>query len=344
MGVLDADRAATYRARSPTRRTPIGHASDPPAGLDSPPDRERAVERFPALVTTEELGLKPDRKGKVREIFEVGDDLLLVATDRISAFDVIMDQPVPGRGALLTQMTLAWYDVFGDSIRHHLIHADARRLPAPFDAHAARLDGRIMLARRAERYDIEAVVRGYLAGSGYKDYKETGAVCGHVLPAGLARCAKLPELLFTPATKAEEGHDENISENVAAQIVGEEALRSVKAAALSMYERARDHAAARGVIIADTKFEFGRIDGELAVIDEILTPDSSRYWDAATYEEGREQDSMDKQILRNHLETLDWPRQAPPPHLDPEVLERVAAGYVAIFRRLFPERAEEIGL
>jgi len=302
------------------------------------------MHRFPALVSTEDLGLRPLRKGKVREIFEVGDDLLLVATDRISAFDVIMDQPVPGRGALLTQMTLAWYDVFGDSIRHHLVHADAHRLPAPFDAHADRLEGRVMLARRAERHDIEAVVRGYLAGSGYKDYMATGAVCGHQLPGGLRRCEILPEPIFTPATKAEEGHDENISEDAAAEIIGRDAMLAVKEAAMTMYEAARRYAAEREVLIADTKFEFGLIDGQLSVIDEILTPDSSRYWDAGQYEVGREQDSMDKQILRNHLETLDWPRRFPPPHLDPEVLERVAAGYVEIFRRLFPERAEEIGL
>ena len=302
------------------------------------------MHRYPALVSTEELGLRPDRRGKVRELFELGEHLLIVSTDRISAFDVIMDQPVPGRGALLTQMTLAWYEVFGDALRHHLVHADARRLPAPFDEHADRLDGRVMFVRRAERYDIEAVVRGYLAGSGYKDYLDTGAVCGHALPANMVRCQQLPRPIFTPATKAEEGHDENISTERAAEIVGEDAVRAIETKSLELYEHARSYAADRGVIIADTKFEFGLVDGELTVIDEILTPDSSRYWDAATYEAGREQDSMDKQILRNHLETLDWDRTPPPPTLEPTVLERVAAGYVTIFRRLFPERAEEIGL
>ena len=302
------------------------------------------MDQFPALGSCRELGLAPDFVGKVREIFDLGDRLLLVATDRISAFDVVMDQPVPGRGALLTQMTLAWYDVFGARLRHHLIHADAARLPAPFDVHAARLHGRAMLVHKAQRLDIEAVVRGYLAGSGYKDYVATGSVCGHALAPGMVRCQKLPHPLFTPATKADEGHDENISEEQAAAIVGRDALAEVKEQTLEIFEFAGDYARERGIIIADTKFEFGWIDGQITLIDEMLTPDSSRYWNAETFEPGREQDSMDKQILRNHLETLDWNHQYPPPRLDPEVLARVATGYVAIFRRLFPERAGELGL
>ena len=302
------------------------------------------MDRFPTLIGCSELGLTPDRKGKVREIFDLGDHLLLVATDRISAFDVVMDQAVPGRGALLTQMTFAWYDVFGDSLRHHLVHADAGQLGAPFAQHADRLDGRIMYVHKADRFDIEAVVRGYLAGSGYKDYLATGEVCGHRLPAGMVNCQKLESPIFTPATKADEGHDENIDEATAAKIVGDEALRAVKAKTLEIYAKAREYAAARGILIADTKFEFGLIDGELALIDELLTPDSSRYWDAELYEAGREQDSMDKQILRNHLATLDWNRQYPPPRLDPAMLERVSEGYRAIFRRLFPEKAQELSL
>lgn len=302
------------------------------------------MDRFPVLTGCEELGLRPDRKGKVREIFDLGDHLLLVATDRISAFDVVMGQAVPGRGALLTQMTLAWYEVFGDDLRHHLVHADAHELPAPFAAHADRLHGRIMFVHKAQRYDIEAVVRGYLAGSGYKDYLATGEVCGHRLPPGLRNCEILPSPIFTPATKADEGHDENISEERAAQIVGDDAVLAVKTKTLEIYGRAREYAAARGILIADTKFEFGLVDGELTMIDEMLTPDSSRYWDAEKYAPGREQDSMDKQILRNHLLTLDWNRQYPPPRLDPAILAQVAEGYVRIFRRLFPERAEELSL
>jgi len=310
----------------------------------TPSTREPILDRFPALISTEDLGLKPDRRGKVREIFDLGDHLLLVATDRISAFDVVMDQAVPGRGALLTQMTLAWYDFFGDRLKNHLVHANAADLPEPFARHAARLDGRIMYVRKADRYDIEAVVRGYLAGSGFKDYTATGEVCGHKLPAGMKRCEQLPAPIFTPATKADEGHDENISEEQAAEIIGRDAMEAVRDKTFEVYNTARDYARDRGIIIADTKFEFGLIDGQLSIIDEMLTPDSSRFWDADKYEPGREQDSMDKQILRNYLETLDWNRKYPAPKLDPKVLERVAQGYVAIFHRLFPERAKGLGL
>jgi phosphoribosylaminoimidazole-succinocarboxamide synthase len=295
------------------------------------------------LISTEELGLSPDFKGKVREIFDLGDRLLLVATDRISAFDVVMDDPVPARGALLTQMTLAWYEYFGDRLRHHLVSGDAYELPEPFLAHADRLHQRVMLVRKAERYDIEAVVRGYLAGNGYKDYLATGAVCGHKLPAGMQLCEILPQPIFTPTTKADEGHDENIDEKHAAAIIGEAALGAVRDQAHWLYAQARDYAASRGILIADTKFEFGRVDGELTLIDECLTPDSSRYWDAETYEVGREQDSLDKQILRNYLSTLDWNKAYPAPQLDPAVLERVRDGYVTIFKRLFPEFAESRG-
>lgn len=302
------------------------------------------MDRFPALISCEDLGLKPDRKGKVREIFDLGDQLLLVATDRISAFDVVMDQAVPGRGALLTQMSVAWFDHFGDRLRNHLVHADARRLPAPFAAHADRLEGRIMLAHKADRYDIEAVMRAYLAGSGYKDYLATGQVCGHALPKGMQLCQELPATIFTPATKADEGHDENITEEQAAEIIGHDAMVAVRDKSLEVFTEARAYALERGIIIADTKFEFGLVGGELTIIDEMLTPDSSRFWDAAKYAVGREQDSMDKQILRNYLQTLDWDHKYPAPQLDESVLRRVAEGYVQIFHRLFPERAQELGL
>ncbi len=300
--------------------------------------------RFPTLVRCQDLGLEPDFCGKVREIFDLGSELVLVATDRISAFDVIMDQPVPGRGALLTQMTLAWYEVFGRGLCHHLVHADAASLPDPFRAHADRLEGRVMLVRKAERYDIEAVVRGYIAGSGYQDYLASGEICGHRLPEGLKRCQELPQPIFTPATKADEGHDENIDASRAKSIVGEAAFSAIEAESMRLYSEARAYALERGIIIADTKFEFGLIDGELTLIDEILTPDSSRYWEKDKYEVGREQDSLDKQILRNHLLSLDWDHRPPPPHLDEDLLQSVADGYVAIFHRLFPERAEELGL
>jgi phosphoribosylaminoimidazole-succinocarboxamide synthase len=213
------------------------------------------------LISTEELGLTPDFKGKVREIFDLGDRLLLVATDRISAFDVVMDDPVPARGALLTQMTLAWYEHFGDALKHHLISADANELPEPFAAHADRLHQRVMLVHKADRYDIEAVIRGYLAGSGYKDYLASGAVCGHELPADMKLCEILPKPIFTPATKADEGHDENIDEQRAAEIIGEDALVTVRDKTHWLYSEARDYAATRGIIIADTKLEFGLVGG-----------------------------------------------------------------------------------
>lgn len=295
------------------------------------------------LNTTEELGLKPDFKGKVREIFDLGDQLLLVATDRISAYDVVMDDPVPARGALLTQMTLAWYQHFGERLRHHLLSDDAYELPEPFRAHADRLQQRIMLVHKAQRHDIEAVIRGYLAGSGYKDYLATGAVCGHELPEGMQLCQQLPKPIFTPATKADEGHDENIDEDRAAEIVGREAMEAIREQSLWLYEAAREYAATKGIIIADTKFEFGEVDGQLTLIDEVLTPDSSRYWDAELYEAGRDQDSMDKQILRNYLGSLDWDKNYPAPKLDPAILQKVSDGYQAIFRRLFPEFAESRG-
>jgi phosphoribosylaminoimidazole-succinocarboxamide synthase len=295
------------------------------------------------LISCEELGLRPSYRGKVREIFDLGDRLLLVTTDRISAFDVIMDDLVPGRGALLTQMTLAWYEHFGKKLRHHLISADAAELPAPFAAHADRLHQRVMLVHKAERYDIEAVVRGYLAGSGFKDYLATGAVCGHELPAGMQRCQELPSPIFTPATKADEGHDENIDAARAAAIVGQDSFEQIRSQSLWLYEQARAYARERGILIADTKFEFGLVAGRLTLIDECLTPDSSRYWDASNYVAGREQDSMDKQILRNHLESLDWNHEAPPPAIESSVLKDVRAGYVAIFRRLFPAFAAERG-
>ncbi len=298
---------------------------------------------FPTLVRCEELGLSPDYRGKVREIFELGDTLLLVATDRISAFDVIMNDPVPGRGALLTQMTLAWYDYFGNSLKHHLIHGNAEDLPEPFRRHADRLRGRVMLVRRAKPPELEAVVRGYLAGSGLRDYQASGAVCGHQLPAGMGNSEKFPEPLFTPATKAKSGHDENIDETRARKILGERGFEEVREKSLWIYGQASRMAKEHGIIIADTKFEFGLVEGEWILVDELLTPDSSRYWDAQRYQPGSEQDSMDKQILRNHLATLDWDKSYPPPKLDSAILERTYEVYLEIFRRLFPERARECG-
>jgi phosphoribosylaminoimidazole-succinocarboxamide synthase len=282
--------------------------------------------------------LKPDYAGKVRDIFDLGERYLIVATDRISAFDVIMDQVVPGRGIVLNVMTLAWFDHFGD-VPNHLITADASAFPEPFSAHADRLGGRSVLVHKAERFPVECVVRGYIAGSGWKSYGIDGTVCGHRLPEGLERAARLPEPLFTPSTKAEEGHDENITYDDVVALIGAAPAAQLRKLSLRLYTEGVAHTEPRGVILADTKFEFGLIDGEIALIDEVLTPDSSRFWPAAEHVPGQEPPSWDKQILRNHLETLDWNKEPPPPALPYEILERTARRYREVLEILFPAEA-----
>ncbi len=291
------------------------------------------------LRSTAELGLRPDRTGKVRDIFDLDDELLIVATDRISAYDVVMDDIVPGRGAVLTVMTLAWLDRFAD-LPNHLVTADPERLPEPFRAHADVLGGRSMLVRKAEVLPVECVVRGYLAGSGWRSYERDRTVCGIGLPEGLRRAERLPEPLFTPSTKAAEGHDENIDFETAAGIVGREEAGRLRDLSLRLYREGAAHAEPRGVILADTKFEFGLIDGRLCLVDEVLTPDSSRFWPAREHAPGREPPSWDKQILRNHLDTLDWDREPPPPRLPSEVLERTSRRYREVLEILFPAEAE----
>lgn len=291
-----------------------------------------------ALRSTEELGLKPDYVGKVRDVFDLGDRLFIVTTDRISAFDVVMNDVVPGRGVVLNVMSLGWFARFKD-VPNHVITADPAAFPAPFAAHAARLGGRSVLVRKAARCDAECVVRGYIAGSGWKSYRRDGTICGHQLPAGLRLAEKLPEPLFTPSTKAEVGHDENIDFAQMCAIVGEEVGAELRDLSLRLYRDAAAFAEARGVIVADTKFEFGFVDGRLALIDEVLTPDSSRFWPAADHRPGEEPPSWDKQILRNHLETLDWDHAPPPPPLPAEILARTAARYRDVLEILFPEEA-----
>ena len=236
-------------------------------------------------------------RGKVRDTYELGDELLLVATDRISAFDVVMPNGIPAKVRVLTQMSLFWFDLTREIVDNHLITAEVSEYPAELRAHADQLAGRSMLVKKAEVLPIECVVRGYLAGSGWKEYRAGGTVCGIELPSGLQESDKLPAPLFTPATKAEEGHDENISPARAAELVGEDAFRQVERASLAVYQRAADHALARGIIIADTKFEFGWSEGRLILVDEVLTPDSSRFWPADEYQPGRSQKSFDKQPM-----------------------------------------------
>ena len=293
---------------------------------------------MPALDTTTRLGLRPDRTGKVREIFDLGDQLFIVATDRISAYDVVMEQSVPGRGVVLTVMTLGWLDRFKD-IPNHLVTAEPALFPAPFRDHADRLAGRSMLVRKAEPLPVECIARGYLSGSAWREYAATGRVGEHTLPAGLQRSARLPEPLFTPSTKEESGHDRNITFAEMADIVGADLAHRLRDLTLDLYRRGAAWARAAGVIVADTKFEFGLVDGRLTLIDEVLTPDSSRFWPADAWEPGREPESWDKQILRNHLETLDWNKEPPPPALPQDVLTRTAERYREVLRILFPEEA-----
>jgi phosphoribosylaminoimidazole-succinocarboxamide synthase len=279
-------------------------------------------------------GLKKLRSGKVREIFDLGERLLFVATDRISAFDCIMPNGIPRKGEVLTQISYFWFDQTQSFQPNHLISRPSDPLPANLQAFAQQLTGRSMIVKKAKPLAIECVVRGYLAGSGWKEYRSNQTVCGIKLPPGLKESSELPEPIFTPATKAETGHDENISFDQAAGIVGRDTADLVRAASLRIYNTARDYARKRGIIIADTKFEFGLLDGRLILIDEVLTPDSSRFWPADQYQPGTSQPSFDKQFVRDYLETLDWNKTPPAPALPEEVVARTQAKYLEAYERL----------
>ena len=286
----------------------------------------KAVER--ALRHVEIPGRKPDYAGKVRDIYELGDSLLIVATDRVSAYDVVLGEGIPGKGRVLTQISRFWFTTLRDIVPNHYLATDVASFPAPFAQHAALLEGRSMLVHRAKRYDVECVVRGYLAGSGWKEYQASGEVCGVKLPPGLKLSSKLPEPIFTPATKAQEGHDENISFDRMADLVGRATAERLRDVSIRIYSAAAAHAAERGFILADTKFEFGERDGDILWIDEALSPDSSRYWPASGYRAGVAQDSFDKQVIRDYLDSIHWDRTPPPPRLPEEVLEKTARRYV----------------
>jgi phosphoribosylaminoimidazole-succinocarboxamide synthase len=275
----------------------------------------------------------PCRRGKVRDVYDLGDTLAVVATDRISAFDWVMPTGIPGKGRLLTAMTKFWFGWLG--VPNHLISAAVDDLPEPFRRQRGVFDGRTMLVRKAQVVPIECVARGYLAGSGWKEYRQSGTVCGVPLPAGLREADKLPEPIFTPATKADEGHDENISFDRMAAAVGAGLAADLRDRTLAVYRRAAEYAAGRGVIIADTKFEWGMLpSGEVILIDEVLTPDSSRFWPADSYRPGGSPPSFDKQYLRDWLESVGWDKQSPPPELPPEVVARTAAKYREALERL----------
>ena len=283
--------------------------------------------------TVDLTGIKKLRSGKVREVFDLGDTLLFVVTDRLSAFDVILPDPIPQKGAVLNQLSAFWFKRFG-KIDNHFVTADFEKFPKELQGFRDQLAGRSMIVKKTTPLAVECVVRGYLAGSGWKEYQESQSVCGIKLPAGLELASQLPEPIFTPATKADEGHDENIDMQRCAQILGDEIANQAKQLSLEIYSKGRDHAAQHGIIVADTKFEFGTVDGKLLLIDEVLTPDSSRFWPQDQYVVGQSPPSFDKQFVRDYLETLDWDKTPPAPKLPAEIVEKTSAKYVEAFERL----------
>jgi phosphoribosylaminoimidazole-succinocarboxamide synthase len=292
-----------------------------------------------AVTNTEFNDLKLMSRGKVRDIYDLGDALLMVASDRISAFDVVLPDPVPDKGKILTQISLFWFSAMADLIDNHVISSNVDDFPESCRPYADVLEGRSMLVRKAEPLTIECVVRGYITGSGWKDYQKTGAVCGIRLPEGLTESEKLPAPIFTPSTKAEQGeHDENIDFEGAASRVGRDLAEKVRDLTLAIYEKGEAIAREKGIIIADTKFEFGIVDDKLILIDEVLTPDSSRFWPRATYSPGGSQKSYDKQYVRDYLLTLDWDKKAPGPPLPQEVIDNTRAKYIEAYEQLTGQR------
>jgi phosphoribosylaminoimidazole-succinocarboxamide synthase len=281
---------------------------------------------------TQFAGLTPIARGKVRDIYDLGDKLLIVATDRLSAFDVILPTPIPDKGRVLTQLSLFWFDLLKDVIPNHVL--SATDFPAPFDKFKDDLAGRSMIVRKTQPLPIECVVRGYVSGSAWKDYRATGEICGIALPSGLRESDRLPEPIFTPATKAVSGHDENISFDQAVSLIGKELAEKVRDVSLEIYGRAAAYAEPRGIILADTKFEFGLLNSELIWIDEALTPDSSRFWSAALYSPGGPQPSFDKQFVRDYLERMRWPKTPPGPELPAEIVAATRAKYREAYRIL----------
>jgi phosphoribosylaminoimidazole-succinocarboxamide synthase len=306
--------------------------------LSRPRSGTRPMSTAPLLDLTD-LPLPLVRRGKVRDVFAADDDhLLMVASDRISAFDFVLGSGIPDKGRVLTQLSAFWFGRFEGRVRHHLVSMDTADFPTAVQPFADRLRGRTMLVRKTTPLPIECVARGYLEGSGWKDYQATGAVCGIAMPAGLRQCDRLPAPIFTPATKAEAGHDENISGAEASRIVGVERFADLERMTLDLYAQGAAHAATCGIIVADTKFEFGvaQVDGvdELVLIDEVLTPDSSRFWPADSYAPGGPQQSFDKQYVRNYLEDIRWNKQPPVPSLPDDVVRRTRAKYLDAFTRL----------
>jgi phosphoribosylaminoimidazole-succinocarboxamide synthase len=288
-----------------------------------------------ALLKTD-LGATPlIGRGKVRDLYAVGDALLMVATDRISAFDHVLGTGIPGKGKILTQISLFWFELMQDLVPNHLIATEVKDFPAELHQFAGQLESRSMLVKRAQMFPVECVARGYIAGSGWKEYKTSGTVCGIGLPAGLQDGSRLPEPLFTPSTKSQDGtHDENISFAAVEDVVGADVASELRRLTLAIYEKANRHAESKGLILADTKFEFGTIGNEIVLADEVLTPDSSRFWEASAWKPGGAQPSFDKQFVRDYLESIHWNKQAPAPSLPDDVAQRTLEKYLEAFRRL----------
>ena len=287
-----------------------------------------------AVLETNLAEREPSARGKVRDIYDLGDKLIIVATDRISAFDWVEPTGIPDKGKILTSMSIFWFDMMKDVVKNHLISTDLADFPEDFQASPEQFEGRSMLVHKCDMFPVEFVIRGYLAGSGWKEYKNDGTVCGIPLPEGLLESAKLDEPIYTPATKATDGHDINISPQEAGDIIGEDWNTAASDASMAVYTRGSDYAQTKGIILCDTKFEFGILDGELILADEVLTPDSSRFWPADRYEAGKGQPSYDKQFVRDWLETQDWDKNSPPPPLPEEIVMKTRSKYVEAYRHL----------
>ena len=286
------------------------------------------------ILQTEIAGIKA-KHGKVRDIYDLGDKLLIIASDRISAFDVIMTNGIPYKGIILTQISRFWFDFLAGEVEHHLITDNVSEFPSPFCDNPEQLAGRSMLVKKTEVLPIECVVRGYLAGSGWKEYQANGTVCGHKLPDGLKQCEKLPELIFTPATKAELGeHDENVSFDKCVEVIGSEKANYVRDRSIAIFEKASEYAASKGIILADTKFEWGVVGDDIILIDEVLTPDSSRFWPGDKYEAGRDQESYDKQFVRNYLESVNFDKSGKGIELPDDIRQKTSAKYIEAYEEL----------
>ena len=286
------------------------------------------------IVTETDLPVKEFKKGKVRDIYEVDDSLLLIVTDRISAFDYVLHEPIPNKGICLTQISKFWFDYFGDTIPNHVISADVNEFPDELKEYKDVLVGRSMLVKKAKVFPIECIVRGYISGSAWKSYQEDGTVCGIKLPEGMKESEKFDEPLFTPSTKADSGHDINISFEKMKEIIGDEDAEKLKELSLKIYNEGAEYARKKGIIIADTKFEFGKIDNEVILVDEVLTPDSSRFWPADLYEPGKSQPSFDKQYVRDYLSSTGWDKNSTPPHLPEDIVAGTQKNYQEAYERI----------